>query len=146
MGCSTSSGGWRAMPDRGSTTARRASLAVAVLLAAGAVAAVWAPVALAVPGPGSECDAEAAPSGQSESCQEGGLGGFDLGLVAVVGGAAVVGGVLALGIAFLVLRRRAAPPLIPEPIDAQEWWACPSCGRNNVVGSARCYNCGTLKR
>ena len=33
----------------------------------------------------------------------------------------------------------------PRPI-AGEWWLCPKCGSTNVVGSARCYACGTWQR
>lgn len=59
-------------------------------------------------------------------------------------GGAVGAGVLALVVAFVVLRRRASVPL--EAIDSDEWWACPKCGSTNVVGSARCYSCGTWQR
>jgi hypothetical protein len=59
-------------------------------------------------------------------------------------GAVVGAGVLALIVAFLVLRRRASVPL-PAP-DPGEWWKCTNCGAMNVVGSARCYACGTWQR
>lgn len=75
------------------------------------------------------------------STGNGGGGGFNFGGLLPLVGAAVVGAGLALVIAYLVLRRRAGPPL--DPIDAGEWWTCRSCGRNNVVGSPRCYSCGT---
>ncbi len=68
-------------------------------------------------------------------------GGINLGGILPILLALVVGAGLALVAAYLVLRRRAGPPL--DPVDAGEWWACRKCGRNNVVGSARCYGCGT---
>lgn len=71
----------------------------------------------------------------------GGGGGFNLGGVLPILAALVVGAGLALVVAYLVLRRRAGAPL--DPVDAGEWWTCRKCGRNNVVGSARCYGCGT---
>ena len=107
----------------------------------------WTPVALGVPGPGTECGAEAPASGEHDPCEgRGGPGGFDFGFVVPLAGAVVLAGVVALGAAYFVLRRRAAPPLNPEPIDAQDWWTCRTCGRNNVVGSARCYACGAWQR
>ena len=71
----------------------------------------------------------------------GGGGGFNLGSLLPILVALVVGAGLALVVAYLVLRRRAGAPL--DPVDAGEWWTCRKCGRNNVVGSARCYGCGT---
>jgi hypothetical protein len=51
-------------------------------------------------------------------------------------------GITALaGIAYLVLRRQAGPPLASE---SNEWWTCASCGATNIDGSPRCYACGTL--
>ena len=126
---------------------RRLRFALASLLALWLVALASTPVALAVPGPGSECDAEVPPSGQTDPCTDGGGGGgggFDLGFVLPLAGAVVIGGALALGGAYFLLRRRAGPPL--QPVDSEEWWTCQQCGRNNVVGSARCYACGTWKR
>ena len=70
-----------------------------------------------------------------------GGGGFNLGGILPILVALVVGAGLALVVAYLVLRRRAGAPL--DPVDAGEWWTCRKCGRNNVVGSARCYGCGT---
>ena len=60
-------------------------------------------------------------------------------IVAIV----VVGGVIALIAAFVVLRRTSAPLV---PADPGEWWTCRTCGKNNVVGSARCYACGAWQR
>jgi hypothetical protein len=42
-----------------------------------------------------------------------------------------------------VLRRTSAPLV---PADPGEWWTCRTCGKNNVVGSARCYACGAWQR
>lgn len=64
-------------------------------------------------------------------------------LLPVIGGV-IAAGVLALVVAYLVLRRRASVPLAPA--DPGEWWTCPKCGATNVVGSARCYACGTWQR
>ena len=62
-------------------------------------------------------------------------GGFDICSPPAVGAG------LALVVAYFVLRRRAGGPL--DPVDAGEWWTCANCGRQNVVGSPRCYSCGT---
>ena len=69
-----------------------------------------------------------------------GSGGINLGGVLPLLLAVVVGAAGALVLAYLVLRRRAGAPL--DPVDAGEWWTCRNCGRNNVVGSPRCYSCG----
>jgi hypothetical protein len=54
--------------------------------------------------------------------------------------AAVGGALIALAAVFLIVRRRAAAPA--GPADPGEWWTCRNCGRNNVIGSPRCYACG----
>ena len=72
---------------------------------------------------------------------DGGGGGINLGGLLPLLLAVVVGAAGALVVTYFVLRRRAGPPL--DPVDAGEWWTCKKCGRNNVVGSARCYACGT---
>lgn len=59
-------------------------------------------------------------------------------------GLVVASGILALVVAYFVLRRRAAVPL--PALDPGEWWKCPNCDATNVVGSARCYSCGTWQR
>lgn len=143
---SRSSGGWRTMPEprRRKSVRRRAGWAIGALLLLGALGAAWAPVALAVPGPGAECGAEAAPSGESDPCED--AIGLDLGFLLPLAGIVGLAGVAVLGAAYVVLRRRAAAPLDPEPFDAQEWWRCASCGRSNVVGSARCHACGAWQR
>ena len=64
-------------------------------------------------------------------------------LLPIFGGVGLAG-ILALVVAFLVFRRRASVPL--EPVDAGEWWSCAKCGSTNVIGSARCYSCGTWQR
>jgi hypothetical protein len=52
-------------------------------------------------------------------------------------------GVIALIAAFVVLRRTSAPMAQADP---GEWWTCTTCGKTNVIGSARCYACGTWQR
>jgi hypothetical protein len=125
---------------------RRAVAAVMVALLVGAMLAPN--VALAVVGPGQSCpDTTPAPGSSAAACDESkgpgaqsGGGSLDTsGLLPIIA-AAVGGAVLALGAAFLVLRRRATAPA--GPVDPGEWWTCPNCGRNNVVGSPRCYACG----
>jgi hypothetical protein len=113
------------------------------------VAALVAPgLASAAPLPGESCpDSTPGPGVSAVSCGEGKLGGgaggshgTDLdGLLPVL--AATAGGVvIALGAALLVLRRRAMAPAAPA--DPGDWWTCRNCGRNNVIGSPRCYSCG----
>ena len=67
-----------------------------------------------------------------------------VGTIVPIIGVVVGGGALALVVAYLVLRRRASVPLAPT--DAGAWWLCPKCGSTNVVGTARCYACGTWQR
>jgi hypothetical protein len=99
-----------------------------------------APVVLAAPPTSVGCPpAEPPPPGVPDPCPP--TGGLDLGLIVPIALAGAGGVALALGLAYVfVLRRRATEPL--EPVDAAEWWTCRQCGRNNVVGSARCYGCG----
>jgi hypothetical protein len=134
------------MPDRSSPTVAALLLVlVAALLAPGA--------ALAAPRPGESCpDTTPAPGatlgpGSTETvCGEGkatdgGAGGsLDLGGILPFVAAAAGGALIALAAAFVVLRRRAAAPAAPA--DPGEWWTCRKCGRNNVIGSPRCYACG----
>lgn len=78
----------------------------------------------------------------------------------VAGGFAVL---LAIGAGwYLVMRRRAARPFVvdgaPGAGDAHggdvggggagstDWWTCSNCGKTNMVGSARCYSCGSWQR
>lgn len=73
----------------------------------------------------------------------GGGGGLGVGGLLPIVAILVVGGVIALIAAFVVLRRTSAPLV---PADPGEWWTCRNCGKNNVVGSARCYACGAWQR
>lgn len=103
---------------------------------------------LAAPRPGESCpDTTPAPGSTEAVCGEGkgpegnpGGGSIDLAAVLPIVAAAAGGAVIALGAAFLLLRRRAAAPVAPA--DPGEWWTCRNCGRNNVIGSPRCYACG----
>jgi hypothetical protein len=67
-------------------------------------------------------------------------GGFDFGGLTILIGIIAVGGVVLLLAALVILRRTAAPK---APADPGEWWTCRTCGKTNVLGSARCYACGT---
>jgi hypothetical protein len=117
------------------------------VLASGDGVLVPAPIGRAAPAPGESCpDVTAQPGTSVEFCEDtgidvGGGAGTDLGFLLPLLGAAVGGGLLALVVAYLVLRRRASVPL--EPADPGEWWTCGSCGKTNVIGSPRCYACGT---
>lgn len=152
------------MPDRARRRHRRIPLAWLLLAASLAVAAAapsWAlgggssdrgvgrggdQVALLAP-PVETCEpGETRAAGDfSNICGQspGSGGGLSLGgllpVVAIVVGA----GVIALIAAFVVLRRTSAPLV---PADPGEWWTCRTCGKNNVVGSARCYACGAWQR
>jgi ABC-type branched-subunit amino acid transport system permease subunit len=105
--------------------------------------------AIGAPRPGESCfDATAPPSGVADVCTDvndpdvpAGGGSLDLGLLLPILGAAVVGAALALVLGYLFIRRRGDLPV--EPADPGEWWTCKHCGSNNVIGSARCYACGT---
>jgi hypothetical protein len=118
--------------------------AILVLLLA---ALLGPPTALAVPGAGQTCaDTTPAPGASAAVCQESkvgdkpGGGSADLaGLLPIIA-AAGAGAAIALIVAFVALRRRASGPVAPA--DPGEWWTCPNCGRNNVIGSPRCYACG----
>lgn len=69
----------------------------------------------------------------------GGAGGL-LSLLPILAVVVIVGIAVLLG-AFLVLERRNRRQL--APVDPGDWWTCRNCGRTNVVGSPRCYACGT---
>jgi hypothetical protein len=120
---------------------------VAVLASTGGGAGP-AKVEPAAPAPGQSCpDTTPAPGSSAPICVEvvqpavNGGGGIDLaGLLPILAGA-VVGGLVVLVAVFLFLSRRAAAPLAPA--DPGEWWTCRNCGKTNVVGSPRCYACGT---
>lgn len=136
--------GWLAL---GSIVALTVAAPLAVLASADGAPPREA-VGQAAPRPGESCsDATPAP-GASDVCDDAtptngdaGRGGLDLGALLPFVAAAVVGGLLALGAAVVVLGRRSTGPL--SPVDPGEWWACRSCGKTNVVGSPRCYACGT---
>lgn len=104
--------------------------------------------ALAVPRPGESCpDTTPAPGSTEAVCDEGkgpegnpGGGSLDLGAVLPFVAAAGGGALVALAAAFVLLRRRTSMPAAPA--DPGEWWTCRNCGRNNVIGSPRCYACG----
>jgi hypothetical protein len=120
---------------------------VAVLASSGGMPEA-APIGRAAPAPGESCPDETPAPGTSVAfCEDtggdisGGGGGTNLGFLLALLGAAVAGGLLALVVAYLVLRRRASVPLAPA--DPGEWWTCSSCGKTNVIGSPRCYACGT---
>ena len=128
-----------------SCLSRLLSGAAIVVLTAAALLAPGA--ALGAPRPGESCpDTTPAPGSTAAVCGEGSgpedtpAGGLDLGGLLPILAAAGGGAVIALGAAFLVLRRRAGAPAVPA--DPGEWWTCRNCGRNNVIGSPRCYSCG----
>ena len=124
-----------------------AVLALLTLLALLGMALLAPGAALAVPKPGESCpDTTPAPGSSVPLCEEGGgkvTGGGtpDLGAVLPILAAAVGGAAIALVAAFLVLRRRTTGPVAPA--DPGEWWTCPSCGKSNVIGSPRCFACGS---
>ena len=130
------------MPERRSGSL--AGLTVAAVL----LAALLAPsAALGAPRPGESCpDTTPAPGSTAAVCgegkaQDGGTGGsFDISGLLPILAAAGGGAAIALVAAFVLLRRRAAAP--GAPADPGEWWTCRNCGRNNVIGSPRCYACG----
>ena len=103
----------------------------------------FAPAALAAP-PDETCiPGQTFSAGDFDVCappSTGGGGGFAIGGLLPIVLALVVGAGLALVVAYFVLRRRAGGPL--DPVDAGEWWTCANCGRQNMVGSPRCYSCG----
>lgn len=155
------------MPDRTRGRNRRIALAwplLAVIVGLAAAAPGWvlggdssssgadvrggeAVVLLAPPDETCQPGETRAAGDFSNICGEGpgggGGGGLSLsGLLPIVA-IVVVGGVIALVAAFVVLRRTSAPLV---PADPGEWWTCRTCGKNNVVGSARCYACGAWQR
>lgn len=106
------------------------------------------------PGGGEDCveDPDAQPGVGLRECPK----GFDVAalLPFAAGGVAIV---LAVVVGwFLVMRRRLARPFpadatvgasgAADGTNAGEWWTCRSCGATNMVGSARCYSCGSWQR
>ena len=139
------------LPRRCARAERSLTALAAASLVVTLVAALLAPAsAMAVPLPGESCPVALPGSSSAAVCGEGrgtsgggggGTGSLDMsGLLAVLG-AAVGGAAIALAAAFLVLRRRASAPVAPA--DPAEWWTCRSCGKTNVIGSPRCYACGS---
>jgi hypothetical protein len=148
---STFSGGSRAMAEERASRAIRASpvtiarRAARFLLLGTLLALGTAPAAFAAP-PDETCHpGQTFAAGGFDVCAPPAIttggGGIELGGLLPILLAVVVGAGLAVAAAYFVLRRRAGGPL--DPVDAGEWWTCPSCGRQNMVGSPRCYSCGT---
>lgn len=166
MTCSSSSGASPPMPDPPRRRRRisllwpllAASLAIAALAPGGAFgggagsgssgAGSGEGIALLAP-PVETCEpGETRAAGDfSDICGQGpgsgGGGGLSLGGLLPIVAILVVGGAVALIAAFVVLRRTSAPLV---PADPGEWWTCRTCGKNNVVGSARCFACGAWQR
>ena len=123
-------------------------VAPAVVLGGGLTLTAPSPITANAPRPGESCpDQTPQPGASAVICNDAtgpdpnGGGGIDLGGLLPVVGVAVAGGALALVAAFLVLRRRTGGPVAaPDP---GEWWTCRNCGKTNVIGSPRCYACGT---
>jgi uncharacterized membrane protein len=164
MTCSSCSGASPAMPDRPARGRRRVSrtqavvaafwLASIVLLAAlipspargiaagGNDAHVGGGAVVALAPPRETCAPnETRLAGGFNVCsQSTGGGGFDFGGLALLVGIIAGGGLILLLAAFVILRRTSVPM---APADPGEWWTCRTCGKTNVLGSARCYACGT---
>ncbi len=103
-------------------------------------------IALAPPAETCRPEETRAAGGFTDICgnnPSSGGGGFNLGSLLPILAIVAVGGVLLL-IAALVFLRRTSAPLVPA--DPGEWWTCRTCGKTNVVGSARCYACGAWQR
>ena len=135
------------IPELAPRSAAAVALALGLGLAMCLASALLAPTALAASGDGLEGDTAVmafVPGEQGAPA----VGGFDLGLILAVAVAILVAAVLVLGVGALVLRRRARAPfeLPPGSPDSGAWWTCANCGRNNIVGSARCYACGAWHR
>lgn len=167
MTCSTSSAGSRAMADR--RRGRPAGLAPAwVVLAAVVALGAAAPVVVLAGGPtnggavaggvdrvqalappAETCRPEEtrAAGGFSDICGansgSGGGGGFNIASLLPILGVIALGGGILLVAAFVILRRTSTPLVAADP---GEWWTCRNCGKNNVLGSARCYACGAWQR
>ena len=136
--------GWLVL---GSIIALAVAAPVAALASVGS-GAVREGIGQVAPRPGETCPDTTPAPGSSDFCNDTspttgdvGGGGLDLGALLPFLAAAVIGGLLALVAAFVVLGRRSSGPL--APVDPGEWWTCRSCGKANVVGSPRCYACGT---
>ena len=108
------------------------------------------------PNQGEDCvdDPDLHPGTGLRECPKGFEVGSVLPFVAIG-----VGLLLGIGVAwFLVMRRRASRPFLPDPALAGasagpggstgsgDWWTCRTCGSTNMIGTARCYSCGSLQR
>jgi|KBSSwiStaDraftv2_1062776.scaffolds.fasta_scaffold2123533_1 hypothetical protein len=118
-------------------------------------------IADAPPGAGEDCvdDPDAHPGVGLQKCET----AFSLAtLLPFVAGGVVVLLAIAVGW-YLVMRRRASRPFLPdEGVAAAEgvgagagrgasvagagWWTCKNCGATNMTDSARCYKCGSWPR
>ena len=125
---------------------------LAVVLTLVAWLAISVP-ALGVEIPGQSCPDQTRPPGATEAvCADKGdpgvrggpSGGLDLGVLLPIAGVVVLAGGLALVGAMVVIRRRTGGPVAPA--DPGEWWTCRKCGSHNVIGSPRCYSCGTWQQ
>jgi hypothetical protein len=128
-------------------------------------------IADAPPGAGEDCvdDPDAHPGVGLQKCET----PFSvLTLLPFVAGGVVV--LLAIFVGwYLVMRRRASRPFLSDEAVAgsagatgaaasvgargasgsaagaaasADWWTCRNCGSTNMVGSARCYKCGSWQR
>lgn len=143
MPCSTSSAGSLAMAEPRSIASRVALRVGALVVVIAILSTGSAPTTLAAP-PDETCTpGQTFAAGAFDVCSPqviGGGGGIAIGGLLPIVLALAIGAGLALVAAYIVLRRRAGGPL--DPVDAGEWWTCANCGRQNVVGSARCFSCG----
>jgi hypothetical protein len=133
----------------GERIAARLAARLAPLLLLGTLAVAIPAAALAAP-PAETCSPQETRSagGFQDICGAppaggGGGGVVNLGGLLPILGVVAAAGVIALIAAFVVLRRTSAPM---APADPGEWWTCTTCGKTNVIGSARCYACGTWQR
>jgi hypothetical protein len=143
----------RRLRGRGAGAPIAALAAVALSLAAGLGVAAPAVAVGADRTTGGERVVQAAPpvetclpgdtsqTGGFTVCREATGPGGGLGALLPIAGVVVVAGIAVLLGAFLVLERRTTHRLAPA--EPGEWWTCRNCGRSNVVGSPRCYACGS---
>jgi len=133
--------------------ADRVRLLAAIVLIALSAAVVAPALALAVELPGESCPAVLPGASATAACGEGtsqsggggggGGGGLNIGSLLPILGVALGGAAIALGAAYVIIRRRTSGPV--APLDPNEWWTCANCGKNNVIDSPRCYACGSWR-
>ena len=129
------------MPNR--TLLTRVALAATLVSALVFVSATGPSAAYgAVPVTERCADGSLMPPGGLQDCPEPVPVPTNLGPIIAL--AVAIAAVALLAAAFLILRRQSKAPLAPA--DPGEWWTCPKCGSTNVIGSARCYSCGTWQR